>query len=135
MTLSYLKVVRVMCRRNLYYTGTELSVYISIRLQSESPCSQSAALRFCQSDGYIFHPPDGRQLPYRPALFPDVSLRSSRNSVVLGVRPHHQRIFDMPEMSCLLLILYLSVGNGCIAYRTPVDDTGTLVNIAFFIQS
>ena len=31
-------------------------------------------------------------------------------------------------------MLYLRVGNGCLADRTPVDDTGSLVNVSFFVQ-
>ena len=37
-------------------------------------------------------------------------------------------------MSCLLLIFYLCIGDGGITYGTPVNDTGTLVDIAFFVH-
>ena len=41
----------------------------------------------------------------------------------------------MPEMACLLYMLYLCIGNRCLADRTPVDDTGTFVNISFVKQT
>ena len=37
-------------------------------------------------------------------------------------------------MSCLLLIFYLCIGDGGITYGTPVNDTSTLVDIAFFVH-
>ena len=37
-------------------------------------------------------------------------------------------------MSCLLLILYLCIGDGGITYGTPVNDTGALVDITFFVH-
>jgi hypothetical protein len=40
----------------------------------------------------------------------------------------------MPEMSFLLYMLYLCVRNGCLTYRTPVDDPGTFVDISLFIE-
>ena len=40
----------------------------------------------------------------------------------------------MPEMSCLFLIFYLSIRNGSIADRTPVDNTAALIDPAFFVH-
>ena len=40
----------------------------------------------------------------------------------------------MPEKSVLILVFHLGVGNRRLAYRTPVDDPGALVDISFFIQ-
>ena len=37
-------------------------------------------------------------------------------------------------MSGLLLIFYLCIGDGSVTYGTPVDDTGTLVDVAFFVH-
>ena len=37
-------------------------------------------------------------------------------------------------MSCLLLIFYLCIGDGGITYGTPVNNTGTLVDVAFFMH-
>ena len=45
------------------------------------------------------------------------------------------RVIDMPEMTRLLLMNDLGIGNGGLALRTPVDDPGALVNIAFFIKT
>ena len=32
-------------------------------------------------------------------------------------------------------MLYFRIGKGCLAYRTPVDDPGTFVDISFFIKA
>ena len=40
----------------------------------------------------------------------------------------------MPEEAVLLLMLNLSVGNGGLADRTPVDDAGAFVDVAFLVQ-
>ena len=40
----------------------------------------------------------------------------------------------MPEMADLFYMFYLCIGNRCLADRTPVDDSGTFVNIAFLMQ-
>ena len=45
----------------------------------------------------------------------------------------YDRIIDVPEKSVLILMLYLCIRNGSLAYRTPVDDSGTFVNISFLI--
>ena len=45
------------------------------------------------------------------------------------------RILDMPEMSGLLFMLYLGIRNGGLADRTPVDDSGTLVDVALVVQT
>ncbi len=40
----------------------------------------------------------------------------------------------MPEKSVLILMLNLCIRNRSLAYRTPVDDPGAFVDIAFFIK-
>ena len=46
----------------------------------------------------------------------------------------HYRIINMPEKSVLVFMFYLCVRNRSLAHRTPVDNSGALINIAFFIQ-
>ena len=43
-------------------------------------------------------------------------------------------ITDMPEMPLLVYMLYLGIGNGCLADRAPVDDAGTLIDITLFVK-
>ena len=40
----------------------------------------------------------------------------------------------MPEKPVLVLMLYLCVRNRGLAHRTPVDNTGTFIDISLFIQ-
>ena len=45
------------------------------------------------------------------------------------------RIIDVPEMSSLLLMLYLCIRDGRMTYRTPVNDSGTFVDVSFLIET
>ena len=45
----------------------------------------------------------------------------------------YDRVINVPEKSVLILMLNLCIRDGSLAYRTPVDDSGTFVDIAFFI--
>ena len=44
------------------------------------------------------------------------------------------RITDMPEMACLLLVFDLGIGERCLTLGAPVDNTFSPVDIALFIQ-
>ena len=44
------------------------------------------------------------------------------------------RVLDVPEMSCLLAVFDLRVGEGGSAVRTPVDDAVAAVDQPFFIE-
>ncbi len=54
------------------------------------------------------------------------------NALTLGTA--HQRILDVPEMACLLHMLHLSIGNGGVAHRAPVDDPVSFINITLVVQ-
>ncbi len=56
-------------------------------------------------------------------------LRFTGCSVLLS-----QRILNMPQMSRLLLILHLRIGNGSIADRAPVDNLCPFIDPAFFMH-
>ena len=47
----------------------------------------------------------------------------------------YDRIIDVPEKSVLVLMYNLCIRNRSLAYRTPVDDSGTFVNISFLIET
>ena len=134
MTLSYFKVIRVMCRCDLYNTCSEFHINIAV---------------FYNRDRLIHdRKPDLSAMQIRISFISRIDsncciaqhcLRScrcelkefclTRLSVFI-----YERIFNMPEMSLLLFILYFRIGNGSIADRTPVYDTGTLVDPAFFMH-
>ena len=46
----------------------------------------------------------------------------------------YDRVLDVPEMSCLLAVFDLRVGEGGSAVRTPVDDAVAAVDQPFFIE-
>ena len=128
MTFSYLKVIRVMCRSDLYNAGTKFHIYIGIRndrnltvynrqqnlsanqmlitLVGRVNCNRTVAQHGFRTGGCDF---------YKSAFLTD------------------DRIFDVPEMTCLLYVLYLCIRNRGLADRTPVDDTVALIDIALII--
>ena len=133
-TLSNLKVIRVMGRCDLNYTGTKLSVNISIcndrDLSVDNREHQLLSNDILISviigmDCYCSITKHGLRSCSR-------KLKEScgaYGSVILD-----QRVLDMPEMACLLFIFYLGIRNGGITYRTPVDDPAALVDPAFFVH-
>ena len=126
---TYFKVVRVMCRCDLYTACSEFLIYIFIcDDRNLSVCQRQASASYRRYP-YNAHPSDLLQLPYHPAVFPVWWLRSLQTSFF-----SNDRIIDMPEMSFLFFMLYLCVRNGCLTYRTPVDDPGTFVDISLFIE-
>ncbi len=134
MTLPDFEVVRVMSRRDLHHARTELHIHILVFHHrnrfvddgqpdhSSFQISISLILRIHCHGGIAQHRlrTGGGKLQ---------ELRRAGRTVLV-----HQRILDMPEMTCLLLVLHFRIGNGRIAYRTPVDDPAALVDPAFFVH-
>ena len=129
MTLSYLEIVGVMCRGNLYYAGTKLLIYISV-------CDNRNLTTYQRQDHGltydIFIPLVIRV--YCQGAVAKQGFRSGGSDLYELVTALN-RIIDMPEMACLLLVLYLCVRDRGLADRTPVDDTGSLIDIALLMQA
>ena len=129
MTLSYLEIVGVMCRGNLYYAGTKLLIYISV-------CDNRNLTTYQRQDHGltydIFIPLVIRV--YCQGAVAKQGFRSGGSDLYKLVTALN-RIIDMPEMACLLLVLYLCVRDRGLANRTPVDDTGSLIDIALLMQA
>ena len=134
MTLSDLKVVRVMGRRDLNHTGTEFHIYISVCHHRNFPVYNgkhqllsdniliSVIIRIYRNSSITQHGfRSGRCKLYKSC--------GAYTAVILD-----HRILDMPEMSCLLCVFNFSVRNGGITYRAPVDNTASLVDPAFFVH-
>ncbi len=127
-SLADLKVVRIMCRRDFDDTGSfrRIGVFIAdnrnFAVHNRKPCIFAdeifiaCIVRINCKRSIAEHRfrPGGRELE-------KTSLRNG--SVVLD-----QRIFDMPEMALLLLILDFGIGNRSLALRAPVDDAVALVD-------
>ena len=122
MTLSYLEIVRVMSGCDLNYARSEVFLYVAVG-----------------NDRYL---PVYKRKPYISAYYIRISLilrvncyssitehglgtgSSKLQESYLGYRSVSldKRILDMPEMSLLLLIINLSIGDGGLTDRTPVYD-------------
>ncbi len=111
MALSHLKVVGVVGRRNLYHTCTEFHVHISVRNDRNHPVHNGK------------HDTLSYQMPVTLILGMDCHRGIAQHGLRTGggksqefrgaggaVIVHH-RIFDVPQMPCLLLILHLRIGN------------------------
>ena len=128
MAFSHLKVIRVMSRCNLNGSGTELFVHIRIGDDWNLPVHNRKKHHFANQIRISF------------------ILRMNGDSCITqhGLRTgggnlnylvgSNDWIIDMPEKSCLVLVFYFRIGNGCLADRTPVDNTGASINISFFIE-
>ena len=128
MAFSHFKVIGVVCRCDLHASGTKLLVYIFICHNRNFPVSERQLQHFSNQ------------------VFVSLILRIDSNSRITqerlrtcGGNFHITALFacdgviDMPEKSVLVLMLYLCVGDGCLAYRTPVDNTGSFVDVTFFV--
>ena len=134
MTLSDFKIVRVMCRCDFNNTGTEFHVYIAV--------GNDRDLTVYNRKHYLFA--DHILISvivriYSNSRVSEHGLRTRRSKLneLRGADTSiffDQRIFDVPQMTCLLLILYFRIRNGSIADRAPVDNTAALVDIAFFVH-
>ena len=134
MTLSNLKVVRVMCRSNLNNTGTKFHINIRIGNYRKLTVHNRKKEFFANQILItviigIYSNSRITQHGFRTCGCKLNKLCRADTSVILD-----QRILDMPKMTCLFLILYFRIGNGGIANRTPVYNTASLVNPAFFMH-
>ena len=127
--LSDLKVVGVVGRRDLHRSGSELLIHIVVRHNGDLPVSQGEQTFFAHK---VFVALVIRM--YRDGCVSQHGLRTCGRDLQVIVSSH-DGILDVPEMSLLLLMLYLRVGEGCLAHRAPVDDPGAFIDIAFLIQA
>ena len=129
MTLAHLKVIGVMGRCDLYSAGSEFFIYIGIRHDRDFFAHQR---QDCFLSYDVFVALIIRM--YGDGCIAQHGLRTGGCDLqeIIG---SHDRILDMPEMSVLFLMLNFRVGKGCLTYRTPVDDPGALIDIAFLIQA
>jgi len=125
---SNLIVVRVVCRSDFYNAGTKFHIDIVITDNRNLTVDQR------QDDGFANQ------------LLVTFILRVNSNS---GIAQHcfraggcqddlsaavAERVAQMPEVSCLLLIFNLCIRDGGHAVRAPVDDALALINQAFVVE-
>ena len=127
MAFAHLEVVRVMGRRDLHCTGPELFIHIVV-------CHDRDLSSYQRKDHILS---DDILISlvvrvHRNSSIPQHRLRTRGRDLEETVRTH-DRVFDVPEVSLLLLVLYLSVRERGLTFRTPVDDPGSLVNISLLI--
>ena len=129
MTSSYLEIVRVMSRRDLYAAGSELFVYIRVSDHRDFSVCQWK-LQSLSDEVFV-----------SVIIRIDCHCRITKQSLRTGGCDLHittsvsNRIIDVPEMSSLLLMLYLCIRDGRMTYRTPVNDSGTFVDVSFLIET
>ena len=127
-TASNLKVVRVMGRCDLYTSCSEFFVYIFI--------GDHRNLSVCERK--LQHLADEILVALIFRIYGNSSITQqgfrtcSCNLYETSLFPY-DRVINVPEKSVLILMLNLCIRDGSLAYRTPVDDSGTFIDIAFFI--
>ena len=128
-TFSNLKVVRVMGRCDLHASCSKFFIHILV--------CHNRNFTVCERQLQHFSNQILISLVIRIYRYCSISQKCFRTG---GGNLHkaslfsNDRIIDVPEKSVLILMLYLCIGNRSLAYRTPVDDPGAFVDIAFFIK-
>ncbi len=127
MALSYLEVIGVMGRSNLYAAGSKppyLRIHLQITGISRSVKGSFNILPtislYRSSSGIDSHSRIAKE-----------RLRTGGCNLNKAARLSHYGVVDVPEEAVLFYVLYLRVGDRGLAYRTPVDDAGTLVDVSF----
>ena len=127
-TASNLEVIRVMSRCDLYTACSEFLIYIFISDHRDfSVCKRK--LQHLADKIFvtlIFR-------VYGNSSITQQSFRTCSCDLYETAFFPYDRVINVPEKSVLILMLNLCIRDGSLAYRTPVDDSGTFVDIAFFI--
>ena len=129
MAASHLKVVRVMSRSNLYASGTEFLIYISICNNRNQTICQRQLQHFSNQIliALILRVHSNSRISQQ-------SLRTGGGDLYKAALFPCNGIINMPEEAILLLMLNLCIRNRSLTYRTPVNNPGTFINISLLIQ-
>ena len=130
MTFAYFKVIRIMCRCNFYTSCSKFFVNILIRNNRDLTVSQRQFQHFADQIFVSFIIRIDCNCSISEKCFRTCSCDLYKSAFLT-----YDRIINVPEKSVLILMFYLCIRDGSLAYRTPVDDSGTFVNISFLIQT
>ena len=128
-SLTYFEVVRVMCRCNLNNTCTKFFIYI--RVGNYWNFSVNERNNNCLSDNIL--------ISFIIRVYCQRSISKHCFRTCCSNFYKFVRILDwivnMPEMTCLFFVFNFCIRDRSSTNRTPVDNSGTFVNIAFFIET
>ena len=128
MSLSYFKVVRVMCRSDFNNTCTKIHFNIFVRNNRNRFINKRKNYVFTNDVFISFI-----VRMYRNGCITKKCFRSCccNYNMAATVFKH---IFDMPEMALFFLVAYFRIGKSCCTFRTPVDNSVSFVDKAFFVK-
>ena len=129
MSLTYLKVVHIVCRSDFYSTGTLLRVCVFIGDDRDLAAYKRQDHRFAYQMCISFI-----SLCNSDRNVSEHSLRtgcSNRDAF----SPVRSRISEIPVVTIDILVLYLSIRQRCLAAWTPVDDPESLIDKALFVKT
>ena len=115
-SLTYLKVVRIVGRCDFYAACSELLIYIRVR--NNRYLTVDKRKHKCLSYYILITLILGI---YSNSGISEQSLRSGGGYLDKASFLAHYGVVDMPEVTLLLLMYNLSVGDGGLAHRAPVD--------------
>ena len=124
---THFKVVRVVCRCDLYHAGSEVHFHIIV-------CHNRDLTVYQRQDQCLSH-----QIFVAFIVGVDCYGSIAQQGFRTGGRQFQiaaavlQRIPQMPEMPCLHFIFYFCIGNGSQTLRAPVDDTFAAVDQTFLV--
>ena len=123
----HFKVVRVVCRCDLYHAGSEVHFHIIV-------CHNGDLTVYQRQDQCLSH-----QIFVAFIVGVDCYGSIAQQGFRTGGRQFQisaavlQRIPQMPEMPCLHFVFYFCIGNGSQTLRAPVDDTFAAVDQTFLV--
>ena len=126
---SHFKVIRIVSRSDLYTAGSKLFIHIFI--------SDHRDLSVCQRQ--LQHFPYQVFISFILRIYchcriSQKSLRTGGGNLYILSFLSYYRVVNVPEKSVLVLMFYLCIRYGSLAYRTPVDDPGAFIDIALFVK-
>ena len=130
MTLSYLIIIGVMGRCDLNHACSLGHIRVLIRDNRDLPVCQRK----------VNHLANQMLIPLilridRHGRIAQHRLRTGRRHLQEGAFHTGYRIQDVPEVSLHVHMLYLCVTDRSLAYRTPVDQTGSLIDQLLLVQA
>ena len=129
MTDTHFIVVGVVCRSNFYSAGTKFQIYIAICNNGNDAFSNGQAQMLANQMTITG--------VFRINCYCSIAQHGFRTSGSNGQEStffFHNRVLDIPQVTCVILMFYFDITQSGVTVNAPVGNTGTFVNQAFFVQ-
>ena len=129
-SLSYLKVVRVMCRRYLYCSRSLFGIRIRVSYDRNFLFPPAEVLPSLPTISLYLSSSGCTAMATSPNIVSGLDVATT----IRSPPPSAARISEIPVLAVLVLVLYLRIRKRCAALRTPVYKSVSSVYKAFFVK-